>query len=137
MTLVLERFEALDPIVKCNLQQHFLNLRRQAKAPDALIIGTAEQLGVANKISSSDKVAECFSKDGTPRCYPNLPAGSHLVAFVERLLKVQVEVQVFVVYTLEQMIQMQKHANSGFVNRVYWRILEISKEVESDVLKKT
>ena len=120
----------LDPTVKYHLQQHLVNMYHQPKA-SALKIGTTEQLGVATKISSSEKVSQCFSWDGTPRSYPELPKRNYLVACVDRWL----DVQVFAIYSLEQMGQMQAQRGSGCVNHIDWRVLEISEEFETELLK--
>ena len=119
----------LEPTVKYHLQQHLVNVH-QGKA-SALKIGTTEQLGVATKISSNQKVSQCFGWDGAPCSYPKLPKRNYLVACVDRWL----DIQVFAIYSLEQMNQMHGQRDSGCVKNITWCVLEISEELESDLLK--
>ncbi len=123
------RASPLDARVKHHLQQHLVNSHHREKAP-ALKIGTTKQLSSAVKISDSEKVSQCFGWDETPRAYPELPKRNYLVACVDRWL----DVQVFAIYTLEQMNQMQVNRGSANVNRIDWKVLEISEEFESDLL---
>ncbi len=119
----------LDPLVKYNLQHHLVHNHHRDKA-EPLRIGTIEQLKTVAKISKSEIVAACFDVFGRPRSYPDLPKRSYLVACIR-----WVDVQVFAVYSLEQMRHVEKLRNFSLCKRIEWRVLEISEEFESALLK--
>jgi len=121
----------VNPHVKFQLQTHLINAQRPSQA-HGLKVGTTEQLSGAVKIFSSESVDRCVSRQaGLPTCYPKLPKGQHLVALVDRLI----DVQVYAIYSLDQMVEMDNQRHSPAVIRMDWKVLEIPQSVEAELLK--
>lgn len=120
---------ALDPTVRNQLLQHLINVKDPEKT-EALKIGKDDQVRAAAKISSSDKVSGCFEfSDSEPTSYPELPKGQCLVACVDRWA----DVQVYAIYTLEQMKSMHQNLYTGRVLNIKWCVLEIPSSLESEL----
>lgn len=117
---------SINPLVKFFLQQHLVNQREPYA--DALCIGTLEELTAVVKIKSSKAVSRCLSCPAYMRRFPDLPALSSIVALVDR----GCHVHVMAVYTIKQMHQIQ--SSSGTKN-IEWKVLEMSKDLEEELLK--
>ncbi len=127
----LRMFSTMAHPVKFQLQLHLINMHHQ-KNTGVLNVGTMEQLETATKIYSSEAVSKCFDYwDGTPKAYPILPEGGSLVACIDRW----VDRQVVVVYTLEQMEQIQELRGTSKVHFIEWKVLEIPRKLEFNLLQ--
>lgn len=121
---------ALDPTVRLHLQNHLINIAHKPQAK-ALTIGTKEQLSAVVKISSSEKIDQSFGFDGKPQSYPNFGDRKCLVACIDTFF----QIKVLAIYTLKQMQEVDGQKNSPFIKIVRWKVLEISEELEADLLK--
>jgi hypothetical protein len=116
----------LDPSVKFLLQQHLVYSNNKSQS-SILKIGTKEQLSTAVKIAASTTIDEYQG----PSYYPSLSKRSCLVACVDNWLYEKV----YAVYTSEQIQEMDGQRNSGQVKNIYWRVMEMSEEVEKELLQ--
>ncbi len=130
MTLTLDRtVKSIDSRTKFHLQSHLINNRHRDKS-SYLKLGTLEQLKTVAKISKSEKLNSCFDLSNEPCSYPDLPKHSYLVACVD----LWEDIQVVAVYSLNQMKIIQSNHAARQYTDVQWRVLELSKDVESALL---
>ena len=114
----------LDSTVRANLLQHLINVG-QPNSADPLELGKIQLLEGVTKISSNEQISRCFNANGKPLSYPQLPGGHYLVACVDQWI----EVNVFAIYSIEQMREMQALRGSANVNGINWCILQIPEEL--------
>jgi hypothetical protein len=116
----------LDREVDISLKLHLINHKEKK---DAAKIGTTEQLKGVVKIIDSPDIANAI-RIGCYK-YPYLPKRQFLVACVDNWL----DVRVWGIYTSDQIRAMEANRGSPQVNKIDWKILEISEELESKLRK--
>lgn len=125
---------AFDPSVKSTLQMHLHNMGYPHPALHELKLGTEDCLKNITRIFFNEIVDQCFSWNGTPNSYPQLPKHHYLVACVK--YNDVPDVLVFAIYTLEQMKKIQQKRGLDSISYIMWRILEIPEKLEKELLNR-
>jgi hypothetical protein len=122
----------IDPVIKFRLQKHLVNAQHPTETTP-LKIGTLEKLTAAVRIVPSETVYKCFDSSLNAREFPTLPKRTYLIACVQQLSNIK-SVQIYALYTLEQMVQMQSLERTSESTIIRWHVFEISEKLEKQLL---